>query len=207
MVDGLIRHIAKIDATLDRDDKVLFCANYKVASMSINRKVLGKDRGIRSKQGRMRYARKLLSYTPEDIENLFKFTVVRNPYKRTVSAYHYLMDHRMIPRDMSFKGFVKELRNRDLMYPFYKDRVEAHCSKQYPRAYFKGDKFIDFVAKLENIKEDWKVISPHIGVDKLPHVNKGKVKRDYRLYYNTRIKDIVSQIYREDLERFEYDFE
>jgi len=207
MVDELIRHIAKIDATLDRDDKVLFCANYKVASMSINRRVLGKDRGIRSKQGRLRYARKLLSYTPEDIDRLFKFTVVRNPYKRTVSAYHYLMDHRMISPGMGFKDFVKGLRKRDLLYPFYKDRVGAHCSKQFPRAYFKGELFVDFVAKLENISEDWKIISPYIGVEKLPHVNKGKVKKDYRLYYNNRIKDIVSEIYSEDLDKFEYDFE
>lgn len=208
MVDELIRHIAKIDATLDRDDKVLFCANYKVASISVNQKVLGWKRGIRSKKGKMRYARKLLSYTREDLAKLFKFTIVRNPFPRIVSAYHYLQEHKMISRGIDFEDFVRRLRDLDLKFPHYTDRVRAHCSLQYPRAYFKGEKFVDFVAKLENIKEDWKIVAPHIGSERLPHANKGaRKKKDYRLYYNNETISIMNDIYGKDLKKFGYGFE
>jgi hypothetical protein len=84
---GLHRHIAKIDATLDRDDKVIFCSNFKCASISVNQKVLGWERGMRSKKGRIRWARKLLSYSAEDLDTIFKFTIVRNPWSRVVSSW------------------------------------------------------------------------------------------------------------------------
>lgn len=202
----LLKHIARIDATLDRDDKVLFCSNYKVASISVNQGVLGKKRGIRSKHGLDRYNKKLFSYSLDDIDKLFKFTIVRNPYRRLVSSYEYLLRMKMLPGGVSFEDFIKGLKRDDLMYPFYKDRVNAHCSFQYPRAYFKGNLFVNFVAKLENIKRDWQVIAPYVGVKKLPHSNKRKNKKNYRIYYNKRIKGLVTSLYREDIERFGYDF-
>lgn len=206
MVAGLHRHIAMIDATLDRDDKVIFCPNYKVASLSINQRVLGWDRGIRSKKGRMRYARKLLSYTQEEIDRMFKFTIVRNPFDRTVSSYHYLRQHKFIPAQLTFEEFVENIPNLNLEFPRYDERVDAHCSLQYHRAYYKDEIFVDFVAKLENLDEDWKVIAPYIGTEKLPHANKSARNKDYRVYYDDRTKSIVSEVYKRDMERFEYSF-
>lgn len=206
MIDGLIKHIANIDATLDRYNRVIFCPNYKVASLSINQKVLGWERAIRSKKGKIRYARKLLSYSIEDIERIFKFTIVRNPYDRIISSYQYLKQMGLVDWEIVFEDFVNNLYELDLMFPRYDQRVAAHCSFQFPKAYYNGRIFVDFVAKLENLDEDWDQIAPHIGVEKLPHANKSTRNKDYRVYYNDRTRSIVSEVYKEDIERFEYSF-
>lgn len=215
MITGLKDHLVKIDATLDSEDKCIFCGNYKAASLSVNQKIL-KGRAIRLKQGEVAYMDKLLSYSEEDIQNMFKFTIVRNPWDRAVSAFHYLQqvmvyptqpNHRVIHPSATFEHFVYEtLPTLDLEFPNYRDRLEAHFSFQYPRAYYEGKQFVDYIAKLEILEDDWKVISLAIQAsEKMKHSNKSQ-HVDYVKYYNDGTKKLIGSVYEKDIEFFGYLF-
>lgn len=212
MHDNLFAHIKDVDATLDKEDKFIFFGNYKAASMSINRNLL-KGRAIRRKHGEKGYEDKLNSYTEEDIKNMFKFTVVRNPWARAVSAFHYLQQvqispdnpsYRVIDNSMSFASFTRYIligyKNR-LEYPHYSRRLEAHFSFQYPRALL-----ADYTAKLESIDDDWEFISSKIGCSgQMPHVNKSN-HGSYRKYYDSKTRNLVGYVYNRDIKEFKYEF-
>ena len=212
---SLVKHLAKIDATLDGEDRCIFCGNYKVASLSVNQKIL-KGRAIRRKQGEAAYMDKLLSYSEEDIQNMFKFTIVRNPWDRAVSAFHYLQQvmvdptrpgYRVIESSMSFEQFIiGVLPTLNLEFPDYRQRLEAHFSFQYSRAYYDDEQFVDHIAKLETLEDDWSTISPAIGIDKkMKHSNKSQ-HAEYEKYYTVETKRIISSIYENDIEFFGYKF-
>ena len=74
---------------------------------------------------------------------------------------------------------------------------------------------IDFIGRFENIIEDFNTMCDKIGMGQqtLPHkhyrtykhINKG-VDNHYTEYYNKETKDIVTKMYREDLEVFGYKY-
>jgi len=218
----LWKYISDVDATLDSQDKFIFFGNYKAASMSINRGLL-KGRAIRQKTNKDIYLTKLLSYTEADIKNMFKFTIVRNPWSRVVSAFHYLQqnlvdpdrpDYRVIDPTIPFGYFIenvlidyKDKLSDKLIHPHYKNRFDAHFSFQYPRAYVGDNLLVDCIVRLEAVDKHWEFISSKIGVTEktMPHTNKS-AHGSYRKHYTNTTKQIVGEVYTKDIEFFNYKF-
>jgi len=201
VIKGLIEHIRQLVPTIDRNGQFLFFEIKKSATTSIRRKVL-KDRSIVYKDYLNKYYPIFDSYSPEDLDNIFKFTVVRNPYARVVSAFIYLKKHNELTKqkNMDFKRFVKNVLRKQ------GTKTNPHFHRMANRAYFENEMFLDFVGKLENIDKDWSIISKNInGPNRLPHINKGN-HSNYRDYYDDECIKIVSRIYAEDLELFKYKF-
>lgn len=156
---------------------------------------------------------------PEKWRSYRKFTVIRNPWDRAVSAYCYAMmkesywhsaDTWLHPdfqtlKDKSFDEFCQILltqRNtlkHESWYP------------QYPWVTTQSDGEIFFVVndilRYETLNRDFENLTEKLGVPdlKLPHVNKTN-RSDYRKYYNKKTRDIISQIYRPDIELFQYSY-
>ncbi len=40
----------------------------------------------------------------------------------------------------------------------------------------------------------------------MPHLGKGRYRAEYRSYYDAETRDVVAELYQEDIERFGYDF-
>ena len=71
----------------------------------------------------------------------------------------------------------------------------------------KGGLIVDFVGRYETIDQDFQHVCAHLTIDvNLPHENKGP-DTDYRVYYNTRTKRLVSERFSRDIEIFGYKFE
>ena len=120
---------------------------------------------------------------------MFKFTIVRNPFSRFVSGFFYLRKHKLIPKK-PFLNFVKE--------DFAKDGpdINIHFHKMYPKSFFKGKQFVDFIAKLENIEQDWKFIAKQINSPAtLPKLNKSKKKK---FHLDDEAIEIISNIYKKN---------
>jgi len=66
---------------------------------------------------------------------------------------------------------------------------------------------LDFIGRFENLEEDFKKLCEHIGVDlDLPH--KGSTKRKaYAGYYDDETRQMVADMFSEDISQFEYTFE
>ena len=66
--------------------------------------------------------------------------------------------------------------------------------------------FVDYIARLENIKKDWKNIASHINCPpKLPHQNRTKHK-PYQEYYDKEAIRVVNEVYGMDIKLLGYKF-
>jgi len=197
----LIEHIYKQDPAIDAiDGKFLFFCNSKVATQSTVRGVL-KGRARTSAFSPGKYKRIIQSYTLSDIQRLFKFTIVRNPWDRVVSRFFFLQQirHRRLYKKETFSSFVKSGL-------FIKSHIDNHIDFQYPKIFFNGGIFIDFIGRFENMKRDWRIISSVIGCNpKLPYLNESK-HEPYQSYYDEETKAIVADYYRKDIELLGYSF-
>lgn len=202
---NILEHCKGQTPILDRSNKFMFFSNNKVAQTSINRHLL-RSRAIVWKDDPDGYAQ-IFDENAESFDSLYKFTIVRNPWDRVVSAFFYLKGTLGYPgklwKDLkliSFDQFVlKTLRPQGVKF-------NPHFDLQYPKAFFNGECFVDFIGRLENIKSDWKVIAKAISAPgDLPHKNK-KSHKDYRKYYRTKTVNVIREIYARDIELLGYDF-
>lgn len=203
MNKSLIEHIKQQSPVLDKKSIFAFFSNNKVVQTSINRHLL-KDRCIVRKSNRQKYDAKFES-SIANLDSIWKFTIVRNPWDRAVSAFFYLKKHvSRLPidiRSMSFEYFVINVLQK------HGTELDAHFEHQSPKAFYDGICFVDFVGRMEKIESDWKIIARSISASlDLPHRNKGKHK-DYRSYYGAESIEVVSNLYSEDIDKFGYSFE
>jgi phosphorylcholine metabolism protein LicD len=184
---------------LDKQGKFMFFGNHKAGLISVNRNIL-KDRIINWKNFREKYLVELEKYMDEEFEKIFKFTIIRNPYSRIVSAFFYLKGEGILGQGESFQEFVKT----DLLKEGLK--INLHFHSQFLSAFYNGTQFVNYIARLENIDEDWKYIASKINCSsKLPHKNKTNHK-PYQEYYDEETKEIVTELYKEDINLFGYKF-
>jgi hypothetical protein len=194
----LLMHIREQRPAIDTMGQFAFFHHPKTAQKSILLGVLKKTTIIRPGRN---YRAFLNSHSLQDFKKMFKFTIVRNPWDKMVSAfYHLQLRHpHIIGVDENFQDFVKTR--------FRKEGIEinGHFCHQYPNVYFKGKVFIDRIGRFENLKNDWKAIALKIGhSQKLGHRNKTK-HEPHRYYYEDKeCFDIVSEVYRKDIELFKY---
>ena len=121
-------------------------------------------------------------YEYPDLDKLFKFAFVRNPWDRFVSAYNHICPQ-------------KDFREVCLNPP-----SEIHFKPMYHFI----DSVMDFVGRFESLEEDWAKVSEIIGIkDRLPHYRKYP-HLDYRAYYTPETWDAVARYYAKDIEAFEY---
>ena len=200
-MDELKDYVKTQTPILDHQDKFMFFFNRKAGTHSVAKYLL-KDRAIISNRAPNTWTKKIKSYSKEDINKLFKFTIVRNPWERMVSSFYALQQYSKwkIPSNWSFREFVKTV---------FKDqgiKFDKHFFYQYPKVYFEGKIYIDYVARMENIETDWKFIAERVECNFiLPHKNKSKHKL-YQEEYDNESKGIVGNIYHKDIKLFGYTF-
>ena len=200
------------DITLSHDKKYVWFRVPKVGSRTILQ-LLNKNNAIG--EGFPLYEKKDSGYNREydrNWDSYFKFTFVRNPFDRLVSAYYdKVVNKHDIPfydkfRNLSFKEFVLKLREVDLEKT---NDVGMMCTDKHivPQVSIIPTGCECFVAKFENLQEDFNTICDKIGIphQKLPHKNKTKHKH-YTEYYDDETKQIVAEIYAKDIEQFGYEF-
>ena len=192
---------------LDKQSRFMFLASRKCGTQSVCRYLL-KDRCIVRKDSPNTHSKKINGYSNLDIEYIFKFTIVRNPYERVISAFHALQQYSQrkgkVPADIDFKIFVKEILSKKGI------EYDVHFEPQYPNLFYFTETgkvpVVDFIAKLENIDEDWKYISSIIKCDSvLPHKNKSE-HNHYSSYYDEETKDLIDELYKTDIQLLHYKF-
>ena len=142
----------------------------------------------------------------------YKFTFVRNPYDRMVSAFFFLkrgitdLDREFAAKHLNqfdnFKDFALELKNLKFKKsvgkcPHFKPQHTFICDKNNNIA-------VDFVGHLESIQTDFLVVKEHFKIEcNLLKKNNTKHK-PYQDYYNEEIRKIVYEIYKKDFDLFNY---
>jgi hypothetical protein len=127
-------------------------------------------------------------------DDYFKFSIVRNPWDRVISLYHF----------EAFRD-INVLSGKSMNYfletyePYSHEPNPCDCNNII-------DLPLDFIGRFENIEEDFKSICDHLEVSfDLPHIESTK-HGHYSGYYNEETKQIVAEKYSDDIKRFGYDF-
>ena len=134
-------------------------------------------------------------------DDYFKFTFVRNPFDRFVSYCAFMTrQHGAFERDPqgTMRKILFELRPMD----------HVHFQPQYTLLIDDaGALEMDVIGRVERMQEDYDAICAKIGIpgralDKVNSSSRG----DYRQYYDQALIDGVAELYRRDLELFDYRF-
>lgn len=146
----------------------------------------------------------------------FKFSFVRNPWDRLLSAYCFLKRGGMNPFDAQFSE--TQLKQFDDFNDFVENWVNSeniktftHFKKQCDFLLNNKNKIdLDFLGYYENLNQDFEVIKQHLKMPsalQLKWLNASSLERkNYKDYYNETAQKIVSKVYEQDIDLFKYTF-
>lgn len=139
------------------------------------------------------------------LDGLFAFTLVRNPWDRMVSYYHWLKDQQFDHPAVALAGQM------DFADFACATQVCASMAASPARHYMTdatGRERCDLFIRLEAFDTDARPLWDHLGFQlELPRANASARAPDHRSYYTARARAAVAQACREDIERFGYSFE
>ena len=225
--NNLFEHIKKQSPIIDIEKRFMFFWNTKVAIHSIflnnpdlkNRCVARESRDLFAGWKKEKYDKIFSSYNLKDIKDAFKFTIVRNPWDRVVSAFYHLQHRGRFGKyrkpydknDKSGRGNFISTKETFREYIKNKNIVAENeiFALQYPKIKFNDYIFVDFIGRLENIEHDYKIIASEIDCPlDLLHACKGKNKpyKYYQDYYDKETMSIVADIYKLEIELLGYEF-
>lgn len=131
----------------------------------------------------------------EKWQNSFVFSFVRNPWDRMISLYHQPWYRNETPyTDQGLAYFIQNVKH-------------VPWERNYFYEYLDSDG-IDFIGKFENREKDLEIISQRTGIKIDPKVHEMKTKRnlDYRTYYDDHTRQLVYDLYKRDIEKYNYSF-
>jgi hypothetical protein len=143
--------------------------------------------------------------TPEEIDACMVAILVRNPWDRAVSYYHWLREQGFahpavgLAKTQAFTGFLNHPQTRTSfsLWPYgaYLRRTD-------------GSEAPAVTIRLEHYASDVAPVEAHLGFRlALPRVNESLRDRDWRRYYTADDAALVADLCAEDIARFGYRFD
>lgn len=190
------------------DKRAIFVHIPKCAGIAVNRALFGNLAG-----GHTTLDHYVEVFEPGAFQQYFKFTFVRNPWDRLVSAYHFLETGGMNQWDKSF--YEKELSHVPDFRTFVLEWLTPETMYRYhhfkPQHVFLFDRYfkvsVDFIGQFENIDDDFKEIAKRLGCDAVLEKANDSARTDYRNYYDAKTRERVANLYRSDIALLGYSFE
>lgn len=141
----------------------------------------------------------------DELASSFVFTLVRNPWDRMVSYYHWLrdqnFDHSAVARAKAtdFSSFLND--------PTIQRSVRGNPYSSYLTD-AQGCEHANCYVRLEHLEQDLVPVWTHLGFNlDVPRVNASARERDWRPYYSDRNAEVLRSICAVDIEKFGYEFD
>ncbi|MCA0042860.1 sulfotransferase family 2 domain-containing protein [Celeribacter litoreus] len=141
----------------------------------------------------------------EDFDDFFIFTLVRNPWDRAVSYYHWLRDQTWdhdavrLAKVHTFSDFLNAPETREALGVPYGSYLRDGEGQE------RGTHF----ARIEALETDLVPLWEHLGFDlsPIPQANASVRDSDYRGYYSAADAELIARICATDIARFGYGFD
>jgi hypothetical protein len=140
-------------------------------------------------------------YTPVIYKKSFKFSFVRNPWDRVVSAF--FQKPPSLLENLTFESFLHQALTDK------RDSLLSLLPSQTENLKLHGKIHMDYVGRFETLYRDWKTACMLSGVPhtRLPRLKKS-VRFSHRFYYRTpEMIAIVAKHFEEEIDTFEFAFE
>jgi len=161
-----------------------------------------------------------------ELENYYKFSVVRNPWSHTVSMYNYMWKSSYEwPCEWRQNQSRRGTTGREILSMNFKDWVTSkwfetptlqsvNVTTHSPNGlgsyseYITGNNWsMDYICRLETLQQDFDIVCDTIGHPQttLPLLNSYTADH-YSEYYDNDTREIVREKYAEDIDMFDYTF-
>ena len=141
----------------------------------------------------------------DQMRDYFVFTLVRNPWDRAVSYYHWLQDQTFdhpAVRVAQAHDFSDFLRFPEIQQSFRQGTYGSYVTAP------DGHECANAFVRLEHLSADLRPVEAHLGfAPVLPRANTSQRTTDYRPYYKPEDADLLGRLCAEDAARFGYTFE
>ncbi|NVM35927.1 MAG: sulfotransferase family 2 domain-containing protein [Candidatus Lokiarchaeota archaeon] len=156
----------------------------------------------------------------DEFENRFKYTIVRNPWDRMVSVFHYYKHnwkkegHKHIsdklPKD--FKTYVLNYCKKGVDGPISEAFDYPEINQINWITDEDGKLLVDYIIRFENLEQDTKEMFKKIGFANYENISIPLIRKsnnrleDYREHYDEETKEIIKDFCDADINYFKYEF-
>jgi len=193
-------HIGKTGGLSIERELGLPACDYRVYQSNL---VYGLHEGVMTQHARPGYVKQNI---PESKwHDYFKFTIVRNPWDRMVSAFYYLYNIN-IKRYKDFPGWLMAMHDQVDSKQY---REGSHMTPQIEYTHDQGEQIVDYIGRYENLYESFchvcdKINKPHAEL-KLINQSGKRPGRDYKSHYSSFTAELVNTMYAEEIKLYQYD--
>jgi len=173
--------------------------------------------GLRRTKGVLEYFKtssefnELSDMNSDKWNNYKKFTFIRNPYDKFVSAFHYINKVIKKSNEKEYKTLLCLLKTRDNCSNF---EFSHAFMNQYSELLDENNNFnIDFLGDFNNLNTELISILQKIGIKKILHselievnikINNSETVKHYIEYYNDESLQLINQYFKKDFEKLNF---
>lgn len=136
-----------------------------------------------------------------DIDQYFKFCIIRNPWDRILSLYFHriqLISRTIDLQEKTFNSWIRRV--------FLDEKTKRYWVNQVDYISIDGKLVMDHMIRFENLQFEWTDICKKLNIQKeLPHEYKTDHKQSH-IYYNKKSKEIIHEMFIRDIEMLDYRF-